>query len=37
MNIIVLGAGTFGTTIANELSVNTQNKVIYFQEIRYRD
>ena len=30
MNIIVLGAGTFGTAIANELSVNTQNKVILF-------
>ena len=27
MNILVLGAGTFGTAIANELSVNTENKV----------
>ena len=30
MNIIVLGAGTFGTAIANELSVNTANNVILF-------
>ena len=30
MNIIVLGAGTFGTAIANELSVNTENKVTLF-------
>jgi len=30
MNIIVLGAGTFGTAIANELSVNKDNNVILF-------
>ena len=30
MNILVLGAGTFGTAIANELSVNPNNKVILF-------
>ena len=30
MNIIVLGAGTFGTAIGNELSVNTENKVVLF-------
>ena len=30
MNIIVLGAGTFGTAIANELSVNNENTVILF-------
>tara|TARA_B100000902_G_C27317443_1_gene922235 strand:+ start:2098 stop:3078 length:981 start_codon:yes stop_codon:yes gene_type:complete len=30
MNIIVLGAGTFGTAIANELSVNSNNHVILF-------
>lgn len=30
MNIIVLGAGTFGTAIANELSVNTENNVVLF-------
>ena len=30
MNIIVLGAGTFGTAIANELSVNTYNKVLLY-------
>ena len=30
MNILVLGAGTFGTAIANELSVNTDNKVTLF-------
>jgi len=30
MNILVLGAGTFGTAIANELSVNTENKVVLF-------
>ena len=30
MNIIVLGAGTFGTAIANELSVNTENIVMLF-------
>ena len=30
MNIIVLGAGTFGTAIANELSVNTANRVLLF-------
>ena len=28
MNILVLGAGTFGTAIANELSVNTTNNVV---------
>ena len=30
MNIIVIGAGTFGTAIANELSVNKDNNVILF-------
>lgn len=30
MNIIVLGAGTFGTSIANELTVNTANKVLIY-------
>ena len=30
MNIIVLGAGTFGTAIANELSVNLKNNVVLF-------
>ena len=30
MNIIVLGAGTFGTAIANELSLNTDNKVLLY-------
>jgi glycerol-3-phosphate dehydrogenase (NAD(P)+) len=30
MNLIVLGAGTFGTAIANELSVNTINNVMLF-------
>ena len=30
MNILVLGAGTFGTAIANELSVNTSNKVLLY-------
>ena len=30
MNIIVLGAGTFGTAFANELSVNTCNKVLLY-------
>jgi len=30
MNIIVLGAGTFGTAIANELSVNTENTVLLY-------
>ena len=30
MNIIVLGAGAFGTAIANELSVNTDNKVLLY-------
>ena len=30
MNILVLGAGTFGTAIANELSVNTENNVVLF-------
>ncbi|MDC0204495.1 NAD(P)-binding domain-containing protein [Flavobacteriales bacterium] len=30
MRILVLGAGTFGTAIANELSVNTKNNVIIF-------
>ncbi len=28
MNILVLGGGTFGTAIANELSVNTENNVV---------
>ena len=30
MNIIVLGAGAFGTAIGNELSVNTNNNVFLF-------
>ena len=30
MNILVLGAGTFGTAIANEMSVNTTNNVVLF-------
>ena len=30
MKIIVLGAGSFGTAIANELSLNPKNKVILF-------
>ena len=30
MNILVLGAGTFGTAIANELSVNPENNVVLF-------
>ena len=30
MNIIVLGAGSFGTAIANELVVNLDNKVKLF-------
>lgn len=30
MNVIILGAGTFGTAIANELSVNTANKVLLY-------
>lgn len=30
MNILVLGAGTFGTAIANELSLNIGNKVVLF-------
>ena len=28
MNILLLGAGTFGTAIANELSVNTEKQVV---------
>ena len=34
MNIIVLGAGTFGTAIANELSVNKNNNVTLFSRNR---
>ena len=30
MNILVLGGGTFGTAIANELSVNTENNVVIY-------
>ena len=30
MNILVLGGGTFGTAIANELSVNKENSVVLF-------
>ena len=30
MKILVLGAGTFGTAIANELSVNKENNVVLF-------
>ena len=32
MNIIILGAGSFGTAIANELAVNTSNKVILYSD-----
>ena len=34
MNIIVLGAGTFGTAIANELAVNTSNKVLLYSRTK---
>ena len=34
MNIIVLGAGTFGTAIANELCVNTANSVLLYSTIQ---
>ena len=30
MNIIVLGAGSFGTAVGNELSVNKLNQVCLF-------
>ena len=30
MNIIILGAGIFGTAIANELAVNPNNKVLLY-------
>ena len=30
MNILVLGAGTFGTAIANEFAINVNNRVILF-------
>ena len=30
MNIIVLGSGAFGTSIANALSINIENKVMLF-------
>ena len=30
MNILVIGAGTFGTAIANELAINKGNNVILF-------
>ena len=30
MNIVVLGAGSFGTAIANELAVNKNNNVVLF-------
>ena len=30
MNILVLGGGTFGTAIANELSVNVENNVVLY-------
>ena len=30
MNILVLGGGTFGTAIANELSVNIENNVVLY-------
>ena len=30
MNILVIGGGTFGTAIANELSVNTENNLVLF-------
>jgi len=36
MNIIVLGAGTFGTAIANELAVNTTNNVLLFSRNRLK-
>ena len=30
MNILVIGAGAFGTAVANELSVNIENNVVLF-------
>ena len=30
MNILILGAGTFGTAIGNELSVNIENHVLLY-------
>jgi glycerol-3-phosphate dehydrogenase len=36
MNILVLGAGTFGTAIANELSVNTANNVVLFSRNHHK-
>ena len=35
MNILVLGAGLFGTAIANELSVNKNNNVIIFSRDKF--
>ena len=32
MNILVLGGGTFGTAIANELSVNRENNAVLFSK-----
>ena len=36
MNIFVLGAGTFGTAIANALSVNTNNNVVLFSRSKLK-
>ena len=30
MNVVILGAGVFGTSIANELSFNKDNNVVLF-------
>ena len=30
MNIFIIGSGTFGTAIANELARNKNNKVVIF-------
>ena len=37
MNILVLGAGTFGTAIANELSVNKENNVVFYPTKTIKD
>jgi glycerol-3-phosphate dehydrogenase (NAD(P)+) len=36
MNLLILGAGTFGTAIANELSVNKENKVVLFSRNQHK-
>ena len=36
MNIVVLGSGTFGTAIANELSYNKKNKVVLFTSTKIK-